>query len=341
MIFDVLHLLNRPHPPATDDQPGIDRFGFLPIPASCDFDGGSVAPVANYEEVAEWVRLHLYRGDGGTQSASGQATLRGVLFPPLKWERETAPITGTVIRDVPHSEQPALLHRVAASHQLRLDGFNDPTAERERFSGFVIKVLGFLYDTPTQFHDWWFDGAVSVGKDCLFPAPVVLSDFLSHACRTWKQWSPDAQQLIVALLKMHLRAPGYQWYWERFAWEYTVTDACYKLADTLHPKRFRVNGKRPPHEKRIEIMCTQLGLAFGADQQGWAEDLVELRNGLIHEARWASHQVSTKTPGRACYAPTFTHSLNQRLITALLGYSNQFVETEWHLLAPALFDLKT
>jgi hypothetical protein len=109
---------------------------------------------------------------------------------------------------------------------------------------------------------------------------------------------------MIALLKMHARAPGHQWYWERFAWEYSVSDACYRIAAALHPATLTQGKGRPlPHAQRVAAMVTTFGLSHTLDESDWLNTFVCLRNELIHEARWAGNQPSTKTPTKGVHAP--------------------------------------
>jgi hypothetical protein len=314
-------------PPATEDRPGFDRFGFLPFDTKCKFAGGSIEPVANYAEIVKWVRQHLYYPN--LVARPEERFEPGILFPPTAWRQQHDPTSDDPIRVVVGSQAPPLLHRVPTSHYISLDGVADPQAEREGATAFLTKLFGFVQDAPTQFWDWWFDGAVSIKGSDLLLAPVVLEHFISHAYATWQSWAQNPQQLMISLLKMHGHAPGYRWHWERFSWEYTVTDTCYKVADTVWPGRFRTNGmpagRKPNHGDRIKHMAKEFGLRFGLEEDEWVNFVVCLRNELLHEARWCDAQPSTKGTDASFRAPHFLHELNQRLIVALLGYQNSFV----------------
>ena len=329
-------------PPATEARPGFDRFGFLPFNTSCRFQGASIEPVSNYDAVSLWVREHLYYPK--LLARPQERFEPGILFPPAAWRQRHDPVTDEAIGTVIGSYEPAVLHRVPVSHYISLDGVGDPSDQRERATGFLIRLFGLLQDSPTQFWDWWFDGAVSIKGSDLFLAPVVLEDFASTAYSNWLGWPPYAQQLMISLLKMHLHAPGYRWHWERFSWEYTVTDTCFKVADTVWPGRFRRNGlptgRAPDHRDRIKRMVQEFGLRHQLREEEWINYIVCLRNELLHEARWCGAQPSTKATDEALRAPHFLHELNQRLIVAILGYANDFVATCWLTLTNAPFSLK-
>lgn len=200
--------IHNRQPPATNERAGWDRFGFLPAAARCQFQGGEIEPVANYEDVQQWVQEHLYQENLLAQR--GGSFEPGILFPPAAWRQLHDPVTDELLGVVQGSEGPPLLHRVPTSHYLRLDGVTDLMTAREGAAGFVTKVVGFLYDAPTQFHHWWFDGPTSIATKSLDPAPIVLEDFASHAYAGWQRWAPEPQQLVISALKMHGRAPGHR-----------------------------------------------------------------------------------------------------------------------------------
>jgi hypothetical protein len=334
--------IHNRQPPATKERADWDRFGFLPSYEGCQFQGGAIEPVTNYEDVQKWVQEYLHHENLVAQR--GSAFEPGTLYPPQAWRQAHDPATDEPLGVVRDSERPPLLHSVPTSHYLRLDGVTDLVAEREGAGGFVTKIIGFLYDAPTQFHDWWFDGPISIATKSLHSAQQVLEDFVSHAYAQWKSWKPKAQQLTISALHMHGRAPGSPWYWERFAWEYTVTDACYNIADCVWPGRFRMKGKpkgkNPRHRERIELLCHEFGLRFGNKEKDWVKFVVDLRNKLIHEARWCNMPPSTKSSDEAFRAPHFLHKLNQQLIIGLLGYSNDFSKSGWLGLSNTYFDKK-
>ncbi len=326
MFWIDTEYFDRESPPATEVREGWDRFGFLPSNIACHFEGGAIAPVSNFDAVSNWVQKHL-RFDNPLAQPNG-GFVPGTLFPPRSWRELQDPGNPDQVEVVPGSAGIALLQRVASSHYLRLDDAVDPVAKREGAAGFIIKLVGFMYDAPTQFWDWWFDGPVSIGRGIRTP-PKVFADFVSIAFANWREWDPASQQGMISALNMHSRAPAHGWYWERFCWEYAVTDACFRIAKTVWPERIRLYGKGLKHSDRIPIMCREFGLQFDREEAEWAKYAVDLRNELIHEARWCGAQPSSNAPDDSAQAPYRLHKLNQRLIVALLGYKNDFASSGW------------
>ena len=323
--------------PRGRDIPGADRFGFVAYPIGFSFTGGAIEPVPNHHEVIESVREQSFRPNSNPiDPARDWRDEQRIIFPPVI---HSGVRTRRGFLDVPNSDRPATIFRVPATHAIRLDRFSGaPTEAREADTGFLIRAFAFLFDSAAQFHSWWFDAPISFGAYNLDPTEEVAAEFLSKAYRTWLRWDVEQQQAMIAVLKMFARAPGYQWYWEQFAWEYTVTDACYKLAKKEIDHSLPFPGF---HKQRLPLLIRSLGLSLTPEEQGWIDTIVPLRNTLIHEARWAGHLPSSKTSQRAVQTPLVLHQLNQRLIVALLGFECEFVRTPWDRNGHARFELPT
>src|SRR5712691_6101627 len=78
-------------PLPTEERAGCDRFGFLPSNVGCQFQGGAIEPVTNYEEVKKWVQEHLCRENLLAQQ--GSTFEPGILFPPQAWKQAHDPAT--------------------------------------------------------------------------------------------------------------------------------------------------------------------------------------------------------------------------------------------------------
>lgn len=284
-----------------EQQERVDRFGFLPYQDAIVFDGGRVSPVAEYDKVLAWVDEYTHED--------------GFLYPPLTRKvRESG-------EQVPRTERPALLHHVPASHELLLYA-NDMKDNLRRGPGaFVIQLLAYLFGVRLQFFDWWFDGRISIRRTHdITPTHAAVEHFVSHSYWTWKGWPGEAQKLFINVLFMHSRATSYEWDWERFIIEYMVLDGCYKLAKELH------GVDDSPHKKRIVVLCKKFGIPSDADT---TSKIVALRNRLFHETLWDKSQPCTGVSELAFMQSYNLRRLNQRLIPALLGYMNSYVQTSW------------
>lgn len=289
-----------------------DCFGYLPVRFSAEWSGGQVEPVAEFDEAREWVEANTNRD--------------GFLYPPIvhrRYRNSEAEESGD---KVPRTERQALLHRLPATHKITIPAATGESAEslRKGLAGFVMHFLGFLFGYLCQFEDWWVDRRVQMRSDTdASPHPTHASQLLQPAVKTWTGWDNEARYLATNALFFNLRAPGYEWEWERFQASYQVTDAGWRLARKTQQVTV---PNLPPHGKRIEILCDQLGLYWDEDL---VQKIVELRHGLFHEALWHGKQPTEAGERWLFHMDIYLRNFNVRLFLALLGLEADFIHTSW------------
>jgi hypothetical protein len=293
-----------------------DFFGYLPHESSITFREGEISPVQQFDDVVAWI--DKYKNEDG------------FLYPPVVRKIKSKINTATSCKEVPNSARPALLHRVPASHELRLFTMGESREVRKGPSSFIIHLLAYLFGVRLQFHDWWFDGRIPVkSTHNIHLTKKAVEDFLSHCYRTWQSWPEKEQRLITNILYMHSRSPSYEWDWERFMIEYTVLDGCWNLSTSLY------NLNRCKHEDRIHVLCEKFCIPVN---EKLIHDIVSLRNDLFHETLWDKSQPCTATKGPGLAASFNLRRFNQRLIPAILGYDTPYVKTGWWYMGTFSFD---
>ena len=282
------------------------RFGFLLCEYVIEFEGGTISPVSNYDEVLALVEQYTHED--------------GFLYPPLGWRVNESG------EEVPKTRRPVHLHPVTASHELSLH-FSGTTEDlRKGPGGIVIHLLAYLFGVRLQFEGGWLDGRVPIcSTHNIHVTKAVAEDFLSCCYQIWQKWPQRNQKLISNLLFMHSRAPSYEWDWERFMIEYMVFDGCWKLSG-LDDKS---------HADRIKTLCKELRIPVDVNL---IDSIVKLRNNLFHETFWDGSQPCTGVSSEAFLQAYNLRRLNQRLIPALLGYNNSYVRTSWWALGTCLFE---
>lgn len=285
-----------------------DRFGFLPCECVIEFEGGTISPVPNYDEVLALVEQNTHED--------------GFLYPPLGWRVNESG------EEIPKTRRPAHLRPVTASHQLSLH-FSGTTEDLRRGpGGIVIRLLAYLFGVRLQFEDWWLDGRVPIrSTHSIHVNKAVAGDFLSNCYQTWQNWDEGKKKVVLNLLFMHSRAPSYEWDWERFMTEYMVFDGCWKLSEFA--------DKNIGHGDRIKTLCGKWGIP---SDDTLIKSIVDLRNDLFHETLWDKSQPCTGVSSKAFLQAYNLRRLNQRLIPALLGYNNSYVRTSWWSLGTCLFE---
>ena len=120
----------------------------------------------------------------------------------------------------------------------------------------------------------------------------------------------------------------YEWDWERFAINYMVFDACYRHAESI------ASVRSPSHADRFQTLFSKYDLYFNADK---AQEIVDLRNNLFHEALWDNGQPCNAGGQTSFDLTEFLWAINQRLIPALLGHSTEYIKARWDYLGTFAF----
>lgn len=286
-----------------------DRFGFLPCSYPIEFEGGRILPLPNYNQI----RI----------SVAEKTHADGFLYPPI--EREGAEPGERPLK----TERPALIHQITGSHEINLSFRGSLEELRRGPGGFVIHLLAYLFGVRLQFDGRWFDGRVPIRPTHnIHVTKAVVEDFLSRCYQTWNKWDERKQRLITNVLYMHSRAPAYEWDWERFLIEYMVFDGCWKLSGLG-------TNNRVDHSKRITNLCHEFSIPLDVHI---VKRIVGLRNDLFHETLWDKSQPCTGVGEEAFHQAYNLRRLNQRVIPALLGYKNVYVQSNWWTLGTCLFD---
>ena len=109
--------------------------------------------------------------------------------------------------------------------------------------------------------------------------------------------------------------------------EYMVFDGCWNLSG--------LSSNRSGHGGRMKTLCDKWRIPFDDHR---ITRIVNLRNYLFHETLWDKSQPSTGVSSEASLQAYNLRRLNQRLISALLRYSNSYVQTSWWTLGTCLFE---
>jgi len=283
----------------------IDEFGFLPVKLKFDSADYVIYPVDNFDELEKDIKKYV--------------NLDGFIYPPQIYSAELDPVTFQKISRIPNSERPAHLYRMPASHNIESKQDDDKNKEdvRSTFFSFIMHMLGYIYGTRLQFHDWWFDGRIAFeGQHNITISEENLKKFIEYSLNTFKPWQDNDQKFFINILYMHNRSPSYEWDWERFTIEYMVFDACWKFSKLT----------RVPHTERIKRICEEYGLYYNQDA---VDRIVRLRNDLFHEALWSRNQPGTAAEAQDFMASYNLRRLNHRVIPSLLGYTSSYIKSNW------------
>jgi hypothetical protein len=291
-----------------------DRIGFLDVPMSFTFDGGSLTICPDFDAAKSWVNKNVNQD--------------GFIYPPIVRNVRIYPSSGKKTW-LPKTKRPALLHRMPPSHDLALKGARDIQKSRLGLSGFVTHCFGFLFGTRLQYCDWWLEGRIPIKSTSnVYVDRKTAESFVSKAIATWKNFDRRNKRVVSNVLYLYAKSGSLEWDWERFQMEYTVFDACHALL-----MRGRSVGFSP-HRRRFKTVCQSQGLKYNGKL---VRKFVKLRNDLLHEALWDGGQINTARGSAAFMASYHLRRFNHRLITAILTGRTEYTSSPWWFLGTRVF----
>ena len=298
----------------------LDKFGFLFFDDQLSFHGFLIKPVDNYKDVAKEVEEYVNQD--------------GFIYPPMSHKIKLEAISGRVVEEITKTYRPAVFYQLPASHEIILKNSKNKNITREGLLGLILHSLAYMFGTRLQFHDWWFDSRIPVKvttHNINFFDKNDLEHFLDHTLNKWKSWDSKNQKLFITILYMLSKSACYEWDWERFAIEYMIVDACFRLSQDLGLLQSR---RRIRHRERIKKLCEAFDIPH---DEAYINDIVDIRNNLFHEITWGDG-----LPGRAGSSKTYKmgddlRRLNQRLILAILEYKTNYIHTDWRSISQIKF----
>jgi hypothetical protein len=285
----------------------MDSFGYLSERIDFSFPGGSIKTSSDFAKVRKWV--------------NAQTNKDGYLYPSTEY-KVTKDITSNKWKRIPKTSRPAKFFHIPASHDIILSKPGDQKSDRYGLAGFVVQSLAILYGTKLQFWDWFIEGRVPTKTRTINIAifPDDVEKFFESAALTWQGYTELNKRRMVNLMFVHSVAGSLQWDWQRFLLEYMVTDACYRIANSLR------KCSSPRHQSRFEALCDSFGLT---KETQWFEIFVRLRNGLFHETLWDGGRIFTARSSISFWAPEHLRRFNHRLITVLLCGRGRYTQSKW------------
>lgn len=295
--------------------------------------------------------------DERSGAMEGRLHADGWIYPPQtqRWrlDDDDSPLT-----PAENTGGPTRQFRLPATHRLRWDGaLTDIDRRAEAF--LFLKVLGILRGTSLNFSDWWNFHRVQHRTDwCFHAAPRELEAFLSKIV-VGIYALPEAMRLdAVGALTLAENGRACHQSWEAFVWQWTAAERIGAFAcDVLAGDPSRSVPKRTPYLQDIVRRFGKQGLMWRLPNCGGAkasrpkwpgrlasgaktaqelgnadedlDDLMALRNDLIHRGLWGPDALIYGGSGAVVVAAEAMRRLVQRLILVLLGIDCEFRRTPW------------
>lgn len=275
-------------------------------------------PVADFASIVRGVRA--------------QANADNYIYPPLQ-HTVVGPLNEPSAL-VPRTERPALYYDLPATHRIEyLRSPSDPDYRRGVFA-YLIHVFGFVLGYRCQFYDWGFDARVNVAEltDHLPPRQRVFAAVMNAAVQTWSRLNTSHRTVATNLFYVHSRAQVLEPDWERFLIQYMAFDAAYSVALALGVV------SKVQHAVRFEELCARYGILRDAEK---FKVIVEMRNGLIHQALWNDRLPGDSATQKSHAATIWLSGITRRVAYATLGLSGAYIRSSWSDMQYKVLDLDT
>jgi hypothetical protein len=259
------------------------------------------------------------------------------------WRIETAPTFDEAIKIVVTSDhidedwfwpplaseappRPVSAFSLPTTHVIKVEPEDD---DSERLIEFIVTVLGFLHGILLTPGGW-----VNLYRVCIKPARWHDFYIRSSACarilniaeKTWRKADVEAREALFGTIRWHTFALSYDHPFERFLMQYIVLDSAWNAHCLLRPTPHKAKN----HSARLEELCRYYHLTLPSwwSVPGRPPAVVDLRNELVHEARWGGKPLGFGHPEEPLEGAHLDLAyFNARLLMALLGEDNAYIHS--------------
>ncbi len=303
---------------APDADPRQVEFGFLQIPLEGGFSGVEITPLSDHKDRLAWLNRHSNQD--------------GFFYPPQVSTYEIDLVTRKRRKKVEKTTRPASVYHLPASHQIFINAPVSPVDNSFGDEALIIHLLAYVYGTRLQLVKWRFDGRVPIKPvHSISITEQTCLDFLKHTYAWWQKLTGDQRIRFVNILYVHTRARSLEWEWDAFIHQYLTFDALFRLHTEIRPSKSKIS-----HRERLTVMCREYGIR---NNPGLLDKIYLARNELFHEAMWTGSAIGFDSADKdAFYLPYHLARLNARIISSMVGYTNEYVGSAWWAMGTFLFD---
>ncbi|MBI9109921.1 hypothetical protein [Maridesulfovibrio ferrireducens] len=302
------------------------KFGFLLDKTKITFDGITISPLKEQEEVVRFVFDEF-------------PVANGWIYPPIKKVKLNRNEEKLNIKTEAYEH--SIPFKLPATHQIKFENGNEDDDNRFEFlilcygflHGLYLLKDGYNYLIKTPYKKNTAHRFVPNKKDLKIGMSVLNNAHIEN--------TEEIRKYIFAALHWFLISESYERLWEHFEAQYKVLDGVYKIAEkkkiiTILKKKDRSHAKRP-------ILIAK---KFGLKIPNWADvkegtsssTLSILRNNLVHQALFEGEPIGYRQP-KENYRRYF-NNFNLNLICAVLGLNTKHLRetpttrgiTGWDLL---------
>jgi hypothetical protein len=298
------------------EKGGTDEIGCLLMDASFEAGDYKIFPNTHFDLNMKFLQKEINEDQ--------------FLYPSIETTWEWDLKTKKKINKIPNTKRIAKLHRIIPTHIIQRKDNTDLGSDfRTNDGALILKLLDVLFETTTQFHDWWWSGRVYLDKNKYYWLnPKQLGKIYFEAFSQWAKWDLKAKQVFLNCCFNFARSMTYEWDYERFTFLYICIDAIWWISQDKYGINKIVGEKTVGHSQRINVILEYFNLH---ENKEIVKEIVTIRNNLFHEGLWGINSPTSGMRKNQFIAMRQLHEIVQRCILRIIGIQSSFVKSNWEI----------
>lgn len=295
------------------------KFGYLPKKCDLEFEYGKISTLENPEKLISNIKTICHESNGFFHVQTHQSEKKSTTNP---YE--------PVIKSPPFSPN---LFNFYQTHSISLPDVNDHVFDlKSNYSFFTLQVIGYITGYRVMPNASWFDLKIPSRPTInTYVGDKYFINSLNISINNWLLSSEEKKVSLSNLLYIFNRNPCYLWDFERFTFDYQIIDTCFKL---LKPSLNLKKNVR--HHERLNIILNHFEISF---DQSDVDNIVVLRNDLVHELKWGKELFAGETDENRFRLTYYLHRLNHRILGRMMGLTGKYFKTNPNSIGTYIFDV--
>lgn len=200
----------------------------------------------------------------------------------------------------------------------------------QKYQEYIITIFGWLMGLKLQPKGWGHFYRVAIKQGTLNDFIVFDEDLprtLDLASKFWTDTHcDDTRSKMFGVIHWFLFSQSYAQYFEKIMMQYTVFDSLFNIHKTLG----HISQKHTSHPDRLLCISDLLGIPlpdWGKSNGQKAPELTNLRNELVHEAKFYGEPIGFSAPNSRSNILLELECFNSRVIAATLGATGNYTRS--------------
>jgi hypothetical protein len=292
-----------------------DEFGCLPIELRANLGEYEIFPTRYFKSnIKRVLKKYLHKD--------------GFMYPPEEETWTYDIFTEKKKKKLPNTKKPATLHKPVSTHLIRrVDGVDLPKDFRSNDGALILRIFDILYETTTQFSEWWWAGRVRIyDKNFTWLTQNEVEKAFKDVFPVWNSWNEDSKKVFLNCAFNFGRSMSYEWDYERFIFLYICIDAVWWIAQENHGVKYLSGKKTGGHGDRINSLLAHFGLH---QNPLVVKSIVDVRNNLFHQGVWGGINPLSGKDEKEYQAMRYLHEIVRRCIFRVVGIDSRYIKSNW------------